>query len=130
MIERNTAYLRRIGIQAGDEAWRKCMDAMEKYGDNRWWLSEDPRERAYYQLKEKILLMSLKQFHGDVEKLLNRDVLIHEISSDRLKQEAERAWRYGVGCTSNKERQERFEESIQDLRNMGKEVHIIEIEGR
>lgn len=127
MLAANQAYLVSIGVPA--EKQEKCLEAMEKYGDNQWWLSYDPKVRAYYQINEDFLLMSFSQFHEDTEKLLNRPVWSHEFAFafPKLKQEAERAWKYGVGATSDKERQEKFEESIQDLRDMGKDIVIIEI---
>jgi hypothetical protein len=125
MLAANQAYLVLIGVS--DEKQQVCLEAMEKYGDNQWWLSDDPRERAYHQITETILLMSFSQFHKDTEKLLNRSVFTHEFASPKLKQEAQRAWTYGVGATSDQERRERFEESVQDLRDRGKEVTIIEL---
>lgn len=124
-METNEHYLSRIGIT--DANWQACLETLQKYGSNRWWLSEDPRERAYYQINEPLLLMSFSQFHGDIEKLLNRPVWTHEFASPKLKQEAERAWKYGVGCTSDKERHERFEESVQDLKDAGKKVIFVDV---
>lgn len=124
MLAANQAYL--ISIDVPAEKQQRCLEAMEKYGENQWWLSENPRERAYYQINEGILLMSFSQFHSDIGKLLNRPVYTHEFAFPKLKQEAERAWRWGVGATSNKERQERFEESLQDLKDMGKEIIVVE----
>lgn len=124
MLAANQAYLISIGAPA--EKQQRCLEAMEKYGENQWWLSGDPRTRAYYQLSEDFLLMSFSQFHKDVEILLNRPVYTHEFAFPKIKQEAERAWRWGVGATSDKERQERFEESLQDLKDMGKEIIVVE----
>jgi hypothetical protein len=100
---------------------------MRKYGDNRWWISEDPRERAYYQINEDILLMSFNKLHKDIEILLNRPVYTHEFAFPKIKEEAKRAWTYNVGATSDKECQERFEASLQDLKDMGKEIIVIEV---
>lgn len=53
--------------------------------------------------------------------LLGRPVFTHEfaISADALRQEAERAWTYQVGVTSEKEREERVQESIERLERWG-----------
>lgn len=120
----NKEYLVSMGVPMDKQ--QKCLDAMEKYGGNRWWLSDDPKARAYHQINEEFLLMSFSQFHGDVEKLLNRPVWTHEFAFPKLKQEAERAWKYDVVATSDKERQERFEESVQELRDSGKEVIFLD----
>lgn len=127
MLAANQAYLISIGVP--QEKQQKCLDAMDKYGDDQWWLSDDPKARAYRQMKAPFLLMPFSQFHEDMEILLNRPVWTHEFVSPKFKQEVERSWTYGVGVTSDKERQERFEESMQDLKNMGKEVIIVELEG-
>lgn len=116
MLAANQAYLISIGV-AGENQ-QKCLEAMEKYGDNQWWLSDDPKVRGYYQVNEPLLLLpSVPQFREDLGKLLNRPVFSHDLVSPKFKQEVERAWIYGVGATSDKERQERFEESMRDLRD-------------
>jgi hypothetical protein len=127
-IPSNSLYVDTVLGPLPKEDRQACLDAMEKYGKNRWWLSEDPKERAYHQVNEPILLMSFSQFHEDVENLLNRSVWTHEFASDKLKHEAERAWKYGVGATSDKERKERFEESVKDLKDKGKNVILIKTE--
>lgn len=125
MLAANQAYLVSIGVK--EENQSACLEAMEKYGDNQWWLSDDPKVRAYYQVNEPLLLLSsVPQFREDLDKLLNRPVFTHDLVSPKFKQEVERAWKYGVGATSDKERQERFEESLQDLRDRGTDVNIIE----
>lgn len=102
---------------------QKCLDAMAKYEDNHWWEPDvDPRKYAYYQIQEDILLGNFSHFHEAIELLLGRPVYTHEfgISADALKQEAERAWKYQVGVTSESERQERVNESIESLRDWAK----------
>lgn len=126
MLDKNQAYLISIGVT--EDKQQRCLDTMKKYADNQWWFSEDPKERAYYQINEPLLLMSFSQYHKDTEKLLNRPVWTHEFASPKLKQEAERAWKYGVGCISDKERKERFEESVQDLKDKGKNIIFIKPE--
>jgi hypothetical protein len=70
------------------------LNVMDKYGDNKWWLSEDQRVLGYYQLNEEILLMPFSKFHECFEKLLGRPVWTHEfgLCYEELKQQAERAW--------------------------------------
>src|SRR5260221_8729714 len=128
----NEQYVATIGIDK--EARQKGMTVMEKYGDNHWWeLDIDPRKMAYHQIKEPIMLVKFSDFHEAIELLLGRPVWTHEfgISYEKLVQEAERAWTYQVGVTSEQERAERIDESIQDLRDWAKSHNkpIIEIQG-
>jgi hypothetical protein len=58
--------------------------------------------------------------------LLDRHIFKYDMCGAKFHQEANRAWTYGVGATSDKERQERFEESMQDLRDRGINVKIVE----
>lgn len=93
----NEEYLESIGVKTASDAWRNCMDAMDGWGENRWWLSDDPRERGYYQTVEHFskdgrLLMPFKQYHHDIEILLSRPVFAHELALPELRKEAERAW--------------------------------------
>lgn len=139
MTIQNEAYLQSIGVQPGTSAWKNCLKAMAVWGDNCWWLSEDPRRRAYYQTVEALdpggkyqglLLMAFRQYHEDIETLLSRPVFTHELARRSLLQEAERAWKYDVGCTSDAERQERLGDAVKHLQRIaqehGKETIIIE----
>lgn len=97
----NRQFLQSIGVSSSN--MQKCLDAMEKYKDNHWWLPDvDPRRFAYFQISEPALLGSFSHFHEAIELLLGRPVYTHEfdISTDKLKQEAERAWKYQIGVTS------------------------------
>lgn len=112
----NQQFLDKLGVPP--ENIQKCLDAMAKYADNKWWEPDvDPRKYAYYQMLEPILLSDFSHFHESIELLLGRPVFTHEfgISHDALVQEAERAWKYQVGVTSDAERQERVNESIESL---------------
>lgn len=77
------------------ETVKKCLEQMEKFGDNRWWNSEDKRVLGYYQLMNPILLVSFDKFHEALEFLLGRPVWTHEmgLNYDGLKAEAERAFK-------------------------------------
>lgn len=117
----NQQFLYKLGVPFKN--MQKCLDAMAKYGDNKWWEADvDPRKFAYYQIQEDILLSNFSHFHEAIELLLGRPVYTHEfgISHDALVQEAERAWKYQVGVTSESERQERVNESIESLRDWAK----------
>lgn len=117
----NQQFLATLGVPTKNQ--QKCLDAMATYEDNHWWEPDvDPRKYAYYQIQEGILLGNFSHFHEAIELLLGRPVYTHEfgISADALKQEAERAWKYQVGVTSESERQERVNESIENLRDWAK----------
>ena len=77
------------------EMVKECLEQMEKYGDNRWWLSKDKRVIGYYQLMNPCLLVSFQEFHEALEFLLGRSVWPGEIgeNSKALKDEAERAFK-------------------------------------
>jgi hypothetical protein len=120
----NLEFLQSIGV-TDPETQQKCLKVMEKYGENHWWEPDtDPRKFAYYQLNEPIMLTNdFSHFHESVELLLGRPVYTHEfgIAADELRQEAERAWTYQVGVTSEAEKQERVQESIEKLHTWAKE---------
>ena len=75
---------------ASDESRANVIRVMEKYGDNKWWESNDPEYIARYQLFEDILMVDFSTFHEGVEKLLDRPVWTHEfgINVDELREEA------------------------------------------
>ena len=67
--------------------------AMARYGEHRWWLSEDPREVAYYQLHEPILLITAAVFFSAVATLVGHDVGVRSFfCADDLRSEATVAW--------------------------------------
>lgn len=49
------------------ETVKKCLEQMEKFGDNRWWTSKDKRVLGYYQLMNPRLLVSFDKFHEALE---------------------------------------------------------------
>ena len=76
------------------ETVKKCLELMEKFLDNRWWLSEDKKVLAYYQLMNSILLVPFEKFQTALLFLLNRPIMSHELicNYEGLKAEAERAF--------------------------------------
>lgn len=118
----NYTYVASLGVSQENQS--RCLAAMEKYGDNHWWEPDvDPRKFAYYQINEPIMLGTMDHFHESIELLLGRPVYSHEfgICTEELKQEAERAWKYQVGCTSDRERKDRVQASIDTLERWAKE---------
>ena len=64
------------------------MDAMKKY-DTSWWESKDPVEVARYQTFEPTLLVDMNLYWSGVEKIVGRDVYLHEfgLNMEGLKNE-------------------------------------------
>ena len=117
----NQQYVASLGIPKENQ--QKCLAVMDKYEDNHWWEPDiDPRKMAYYQMLEPIMLVKFSDFHEAIALLLGRSVWTHEfgIAHDKLVQEAERAWKYQVAVTSDAERHEREQESIQQLQDWAK----------
>ena len=106
----------------------KCLEQMEKFGDNRWWLSEDKLVLGYYQLLNHILLVPFDKFQKAVEFLLGRPVWTHEfgLNSDGLKEEAERA--FNGTQDSEEKRVESIKKSFKQLADSGKAVIGIVVE--
>ncbi len=125
----NKEFLQSIGV-TDKETLQKCLNAMEKYGNEKWWEPDtDPRKFAYYQIQEDLMLCAnFSQFHEAIELLLGRPVFTHEfaLAHNELIQEAERAWAYQVGCTTDAERQDKFIASMDMLdkwaKKQGKQV--------
>lgn len=99
------------------EMVRNCLELMEKFNNNRWWLSEDKNVLAYYQLMNPCPLVPFEKFHEALEHLLGRPVWTHEMmySYERLVAEAERAF-YGTR-DSVKQRSESINNAFEQLAN-------------
>lgn len=52
----------------------KCLDQMDRWGANRWWLSQDERELAYYQVMSDELIIPFPVFHDSLESLIGRTI--------------------------------------------------------
>ena len=106
----------------------KCLEQMEKFGDNRWWLSEDKRVLGYYQLMNPRLLVSFDKFHEALEFLLGRPVWTHEmgLNYEVLKAEAERAFKGEQD--SEEQKAESIKKSFEQLADSGKPVIGVVIE--
>ena len=112
------------------ETVKKCLEQMEMFGDNRWWLSKDKRVLGYYQLMNlnRCLLVSLDKFHEALEFLLGRPVWIHEmgLNYEDLKAEAERAFKGTQD--SEEQRAESIKKSFEQLADLGKPVIVVVVE--
>lgn len=68
--------------------------AMEKYGNNKWWRSADPYERAFFQIHEDVLMVSYTQFVDDIILLIGRSLQLPlELLSQSVKDEADARWK-------------------------------------
>lgn len=92
------AYLQSVGVATTHENYARCLQIMDSYGENHWWLSE-PKTRAYYQTEELmrsgiLLLPTLESYQRDLFALLARPVLsiaLIEPGLSRLLQQAREA---------------------------------------
>ncbi|MCX6710120.1 MAG: hypothetical protein NTV63_04195 [Candidatus Woesearchaeota archaeon] len=82
----NDEYIhQRYGRDLPQENVDSLKRAMAKYGDNRWWESEDPVTIAKYQVFERILMSDFSIFSEGLEKLLERPVYTHELGRNNIK---------------------------------------------
>jgi hypothetical protein len=93
----NESYLKQKKIPVETETFRELMLVLDGYGNNRWWLSENPRTRAYYQTLDETspLIIPFWQYRADLSVLLGREVQVYETRvSNRitLRQEVKQAW--------------------------------------
>lgn len=101
---------------------KKCLEQMEKSGDNQWWISKDKRVLGYYQLMNSYFLVPIDKFHEALEFLLGRPVWTHEMWLNRegLKAEAERAFK---GTQDSEEQKaESIKKSFEQLADLGKPI--------
>jgi len=97
----NAAYLKQRNVPTETTTYRELLAVLDSYADNHWWVSENPRTRAYYQTLDQSspLILPYRQYVEDLTVLLGREVHLYEIRMSNkavLKQEVEQAWRAGV----------------------------------
>jgi len=87
---KNEEFIRERCVSIPEENKKAMLKAMQKYGENHWWESDDPKEIAKFQLFEDIILTDFKTFHKGVELLLQRPVCTHEfgLNIEGLRKEA------------------------------------------
>jgi len=100
MSMNNEDYLKQKNISLETTTYRELLEVLESYGENHWWVSENPRTRAYYQTLDQSspLILPYRQYVTDLTMLLGREVHLSEIRmSNRtmLRQEVEQAWKVG-----------------------------------
>ena len=136
--EINEQYVRGYALKLGvkdlpQESVVTIMDTMKKYGDNRWWESNDPVVLAYHQLHEEIMMIELDKLYEGATKICGRDVYSHDLWMDRknLMKEVEVGMKrlQNGTCLSEEVQEAAVERSIQRLeqivkKNGGKVIRI------
>lgn len=94
----NTEYVR-IFTSDKDVA-NKLLQTMNKYGEDRWWISDNPDYMTYKQFQEDMMLIESEAWQKSTEKLLGRKItfLDFKLSFNDLKNEVIRTYnsKYGV----------------------------------
>ena len=93
----NEDYLKQKNISAETTTYAELLKILESYGSNSWWLSENPRTRAYYQTMDENspFIIPYKQYMNDLKVLLGREVQLYEIrmsNKEELKREVAQVW--------------------------------------
>lgn len=107
---------------------KKCLEQMERFGNNHWWTSKDKKVPGYYQLMNPILLVPFDKFHEALEFLLGRPVWTHEmgLNYEGLKAEAERA--FNGTQDSNEQKAESIKKSFEQLADLGKPLTYVVVD--
>lgn len=97
----NEDYLKQKNVSAQTATYGELLAVLESYGENHWWASEKPRERAYYQAldESRSLILPYRQYVTDLTILLGREVHLSEIrmsNRTELRQEVEQVWKSGA----------------------------------
>jgi len=132
MKEINQDYVKqyvksKFGEDLPEKNMNNILSVMERYGNNYWWESKDIIEIAMYQVFERILMVPFGEFHGGLEKLLDRPVWTHEfgLNIEGIREEARSAiarYKLGNGGISDEKRQEKIQSSIQMLEDYCKKT--------
>jgi hypothetical protein len=99
---KNEDYLKQKNVSPQTATYSELLEVLESYGENHWWVADDPRTRAYYQTLDEShsLILPYRQYVTDLTLFLGREVHLSEIRmSNRtaLRQEVEQAWKTNVG---------------------------------
>lgn len=76
--------------------FKEHLEHMKKYGDNRWWISQNNKVLAYYQTKEPLMLVSLEKYMKALRVLVGHPVYTNQFLEQNVKQlegEVERAFK-------------------------------------
>lgn len=89
--QNNLAYVENF-LRKGSRVEKEKMYAvLDKYGDNRWWLSNDAETLVKNQIQEQFLIVEFNRFKKALEEVLARPVKLRELSLgksfDQLKEE-------------------------------------------
>ena len=97
---KNEDYVKQKNVDPQTTTSRELLEVLASYGENHWWVSENPRTRAYYQALDQSspLILPYRQYIADLTILLGREVQVYEIRmSNRamLREEVEQACKGG-----------------------------------
>lgn len=91
----NLEYVKSLEVNSHENKAR-LLEAMEKYGDNKWWLSTDLKEIGYFQLFEPLMIApSMNSFRNGVNDLLETEIFTTQLSErvlSEIKLKAKDAW--------------------------------------
>jgi hypothetical protein len=90
--EINNQYVReRFGSDLSQGRISRTREAMQKYGDNHWWESDDDLEIAMYQISEGIRMVDFSRYRRGLDQLMGRHVSTLELAANMedLREEAE-----------------------------------------
>ena len=96
----NEEYLKQKNVAKDTTTYAEFMEVLESYGENQWWVSEDPKTRAYYQTLDQnhFFILPYRHYINDLTVLLGREVQLYEIrmsNKEDLQQEVEQVWQGG-----------------------------------
>jgi hypothetical protein len=97
----NAEYLKQKNFSPATTTYSELLKVLESYGDNHWWMSDDPRIRAYYQTLDQSssFIIQYQQYINDLTVLLGREVQLYEVRMSNkaiLRQEVEQVWEKSV----------------------------------
>ena len=82
----NESYIKYLSLIGKiDEV--KVKEVLDSYGDQKWWLSNEIKTRAFGQLFEPTLVIPLEEMHNGISEILERPVFNNEfeLTLGRLK---------------------------------------------
>ena len=80
--QNNEAYMLNSLPQGSREEQRKMMMLLDSYGDNRWWLSDDPETLIRNQFEQKYLLIEFNKFKRAIESIIERPIAYNEFETE------------------------------------------------
>jgi|LGVE01.1.fsa_nt_gb hypothetical protein len=73
----NADYVKKLKLHKVDKI--KALEILKEYGDVKWWLSSDNKIKAYAQINERQLVISMKDYGKGMDNLIKRDTYVHPL---------------------------------------------------